>query len=264
MNTQLVLITLVILLLGFFSSGPFQTYTGTAISDVGSSMFHDSTSVRIWKDNSFSEASTGEELLTFTLPRKPESCILKGRWETTNNYLQNLGRKQRACHDGQGTFVGYVDRYGQYVDTDPYNFRWAGPSEASIDPISQRMEGYILYVHTCDHLYYTPKDKRNYARAWVENFGDTTLTLHTEYYDQQYEPAVDFFFDIDCTLEQEKQLKENKVALPSKPAEEKPAVLDADAFPIDIEELEPFVPEPIGKGDSSLQRLKNWLSSLFF
>ncbi|MEK6839579.1 MAG: hypothetical protein AABX72_01445, partial [Nanoarchaeota archaeon] len=185
MNPWLTVITMIILLLGFFSSDVSRqdVLTGTAVHNADDT-FTDSFYFRAWKTTGISHGSgsRGDGVVTIELPREPESCTLTTRWETDNKLFASLGRPQLSCHKAQGSTTGTVDLRQQSTLSDPTLFRWAGGTEPQVDPPPYRVDDYVFHAWTCDHLYYTSKGKRYYTRASIPRFGSKTLELHWEYY----------------------------------------------------------------------------------
>ena len=171
MNTNIMLITLIILLLGFFSSGLFHTeqLAGNVVEQ--QDVFTKHIAFRSWQTTEFSGGTRGDGAVEILLPGKPESCTMTGNWQTDNYMLKSLGRKSRSCHKAQGSFSSYIDSDEQYVVNDADAFRWGGETEPMFNPPAEKTEGQVVSMWTCDHLYYTSMGRRNYVRGHIFNFG---------------------------------------------------------------------------------------------
>ncbi len=264
MNAHLTLITFIVLLLAFFSTHlDTSSLTGTAIGELKGDEYSYPVYFRAWR-TMLSQGHTGSGVVSVELPREPVSCTLEGKWVTDNHMLKPIGHKNQGCHKAQGTFFASVDKSGQIVENDASLFRWAGPTETATDPWPEQDDGYMVSVKMCDHLYNAGK-KRNYVRAWVENFGSTTFTMKWEYLDKQYVPAVDVWADLKCTLKSVKKPSTQKIVLPSVPGVSE----DDEMFPSEAVTL--TSQEIAGKGSlvhdvgkvSFGQRVKQWFFSLF-
>ena len=134
-------------------------------------------------------------IYTKTFPDKVTSCTIRGRWITDDDLF---GSRRQFCHGAEGTFTASADATEQYVTNDPNYFSWSGLSKAKSNPPPTTYEGYIMYMHICDNNYH--REPRYYARSTVTGFDTKTLTFDWEYFDDETQPAVNFIFQLDCTL----------------------------------------------------------------
>ena len=265
MNTHFLLVAMILLLLGFFSSSFYDSsITGAA---VGEDTFKDNVDFMAWR-TTMSQGRYGEGTFSVQLPKEPEYCELEGKWKVNHRVLKKLGRPIFHCDGAEGSFSGYIDKSVQYSVNDAGNFRWAGATEAAFDPAPERAEGYVLQMWTCDHLYYTDTGPRNYVKLWVENFGKQT-DFQWEYLDDDRQPAVDVFFELSCKLKNPKTtVQKNKIVLPTSVAEEvhKEEPVVGEAFKADVDEFEPksFVLDAEGKSGGLLNSIKSWFRDVFF
>lgn len=136
----------------------------------------------------------GEGVFTVHLGAYPKSCNIEGSFVTDN---QNVLQPRRECDLARGTFTGYFDAYTQSVVTDPGLFYWSGLSKGQEDPPPQTFDGYAIYMHMCDALYYSKP--RYPVEVVVSKFGrDPEFTW--KYYNEDTMPAVEFDFDLICEV----------------------------------------------------------------
>lgn len=142
----------------------------------------------------------GSGAFTKTFPGIVRSCTFSGTWVTDNLYFHR--QQTNECHRAQGIFNGSADFYEQYVINDPDLFRWAGSSQALLNPPAQRYDGYSFWMETCDNEYYSSRHTPRYGvTGRITGFGTNTLSFTWDYYDEDNKPAVDFGFTLDCQME---------------------------------------------------------------
>ena len=141
---------------------------------------------------------TGSDIFTKTFSSSVQSCTFVGSWITDNDLYSHNG----FCHNAKGTFEGYADAYEQYVVNDPDLFFWADLSQGQLNPFPQRYDGYSMWMELCDDQYYRSNHIPRYGvQGRIEGFGTKTLSFVWNYRDDSNaRPAVDFSFDLTCTL----------------------------------------------------------------
>lgn len=189
--TYLFLFAFSILFLGHFSLDTLQTPTGGVVSSV----YIDYISLVAQPDHGLSR---GSGTLTLDLPKKATSCTFTGSWVTDNDQFN----QRSTCHQATGTFEGYADAFGQYVITDPDLFRWAGLSQAQLNPPAQRYADYSFWMELCDDEYYKSNHIPRYGvQGRIEGFGTKTLSFVWDYFDDgNARPQVLFMTDLTCKL----------------------------------------------------------------
>jgi len=188
--SYLFLLTLSTLLLGYFSQGIFLSPTGGAVSS-----FHDYVTFTAQAERG---RPSGQGSVVLTLPFPARSCTFTGSWITDNDQFNQRG----SCHGAKGIFTGYVDATQQYVINNPDLFRWAGLSQAALNPSEQKYEGYSFWMETCDPEYYRPNHATRYGiTGTITGFGTKQLSFTWNYFDDSnIPPHVDFMVTLDCTL----------------------------------------------------------------
>jgi len=189
------MLVLSLLLLGLFSTPLVPTITGdvTKSPSFSQSVFEDYITFRA-QQQGMRASATG--VVTVDLPREPIFCTLEGEWITDND---PFARQRRYCDGANGIFSSYVDATQQYVVNDPNFFPWAGLSKPKVNPPAERSEGYVLHMYTCDSRYY--QDPRYSVTAQVTKFSKH-MEITWNYFDDDTQPAVDFFLTLTCELEQ--------------------------------------------------------------
>ena len=145
-----------------------------------------------------STTSRAEGIFTKKFPGSIQSCTYTGRWTTDND---QYGSPRNICHGATGTFEGYADANKQYVINNPDLFRWAGLSQAALNPSAQRYDGYGFWMESCDGEYYRSSHTPRYgAQGVLQGFGTDTLAFSWAYFDEDTRAAVDFSFDLTCNI----------------------------------------------------------------